>query len=191
MQNLFGKYYYSSGYSFSECHLTVANSSAYSDPGTIHLFSTEKTEFLGFGGHASRPEKTRYICNYEPTSKFLNVCVSYQPGAQNCSVCRKCCRTLVTLDAYGEIYRYSKVFNIKKFNKVKNRYLFKVLRNKKNKSNKELIVLFRDRKYKIPVTVLFFSMIFNVLFPISLEKIIDKFIRSTKRYFKKTPNTLE
>ncbi len=48
-QKLFSKYYFSSTFSFSDCHIRQANSSAYSDPFILNLFSTEKTEIIPFG----------------------------------------------------------------------------------------------------------------------------------------------
>jgi len=181
LQNLFSKYYYSSGISYIDCHLDQSNDPAYSDPFTIHLFSTEKVTAIPFGGQVPRTEKTRQIADYEASQQFLNVCVDYVPGAKNCSVCRKCCRTLLTLEILGYIDKYSRAFDLKKYKKVRSKYLFKILRNKNNSLNRELLSVAKSNKFHISCKILITSKAYNILFPYFLEKWLDRRLRSLKK----------
>lgn len=185
LQNVFSKYYFSSSVAFCDSHLQRINASAYSDPFAIPLFSTEATETIPFGALASRPEKTLFITNYEPTKSFLNVCVTYHPEGKNCSVCRKCCRTLLTFDIYGKMHEYEKVFDLKAYEKAKNWHIYKIFRNKNYMFNREIIDLAKEKAYKFPLGPVLIAKTINVIFPFKLEKTLDKLFRLVKGYFKK------
>lgn len=115
------------------------------DPLAFHLFSTEGLDCISTGGQMSRVEKTRRIADFEPSYRFLNVCVDPAYEGRNCSVCFKCCRTLMTLELLGVSERYSDVFDLEKFRRVRNRYLAKCLRGKSGSFEAEVAALFREK----------------------------------------------
>ncbi|WP_292992837.1 hypothetical protein [Nitrosomonas sp.] len=122
MQNFYNKYYYASAgllylelFKFYEIYLN--RDTAILDPILLPLLSTESLEFIPDGTQYNRLEKTIHITNYEPVRRYLNVCVGSQESHENCSVCSKCCRTLMTLDLIGKLDEYTHLFDIKKYKK--------------------------------------------------------------------------
>jgi hypothetical protein len=144
LQNQFQRYYYSSGYKYADCGVSRTDDAARFDPLAFHLFSTEGLDCISTGGQMSRVEKTRTIADFEPSYRFLNVCVDPAYEGRNCSVCFKCCRTLMTMELLGVSERYSGVFDIDKFQGVRNRYLLNCLRAKSGTFEEEVAALFRD-----------------------------------------------
>lgn len=121
MQRLFKRYYYaSSGKGYDD---TIKNAyknkeisiGEYCDPILLPLLSTESLEFISDGVQYTRIDKTLRILDYEPTKMYLNVCISGDDTHQNCSVCSKCCRTLMTLNSAGKLDDFNQVFNINKY----------------------------------------------------------------------------
>ena len=129
MQNKFAKYYYSSaGLNFQDTincasRFKGIDIGGFCDPILLPLLSTETTELILDGTPYSRTEKISNIANYEPTFRFLNVCVSGEDTHTNCSVCSKCLRTLLALDFSGRLDQYSNLFDIAKYKKKKNDYI--------------------------------------------------------------------
>lgn len=81
------------------------------------------------GNQYYRSEKLVTLSNYQPTKKHLNVCVNSEINVykdKNCSICHKCCRTLIILEALGLLQEYSNVFNIEKYYSVKKEYLYRI-----------------------------------------------------------------
>jgi hypothetical protein len=94
------------------------------DPILLPLLSTESLEFVADGVQYTRIQKTLRIMNYKPVKKYLNVCINLTDTYKNCSVCAKCCRTLMTLTSAGIVDQFDDLFDIDKYNKkAKLRYL--------------------------------------------------------------------
>jgi hypothetical protein len=145
LQNQFKRYYYASTYKYADCGVDRTDDVARFDPLAFHLFSTEGLDCISTGGQMSRVEKTRMIADFEPSYRFLNVCVDPSYEGRNCSVCFKCCRTLMTLELLGVSERYRDVFDLDKFRRVRNRYLLKCLRAKSGSFEAEIATLFREK----------------------------------------------
>jgi hypothetical protein len=71
-----------------------------SSPLVDHWLSTETLETLHHGINASRMDKVLAIADWQPAQRFLRVCINEEgrDGAQNCSRCEKCFRTMIMLD---------------------------------------------------------------------------------------------
>jgi hypothetical protein len=145
LQNQFQRYYYASTYKYSDCGVNMADDVARFDPLAFHLFSTEGFDSVSTGGQMSRVEKTQMIADFEPSFRYLNVCVDPAYEGRNCSVCFKCCRTLMTLELLGISEKYNAVFNLDHFRRVRNRYLLKCLRAKSGSFEAEIAALFREK----------------------------------------------
>ncbi|MBX3616249.1 MAG: hypothetical protein KF839_03695 [Nitrosomonas sp.] len=122
MQNMYRKYFYASGglsylelYKYHE--LLLKRDTALIDPMLLPLLSTESLNFISDGAQYTRVEKTLRIVDYEPVKRYLNVCVHDRESHENCSVCGKCCRTLMTLNSIGKLEEFSKLFDIGKYKK--------------------------------------------------------------------------
>ena len=119
LQKLFGKYYWSSGYTFSQFEFSIDSISLF-DLLSVQCISNENTTFYSTGSEVTRLEKTTYISDFPITYKYLNVCW-YR--LYNCNECDKCQRTMVALYALGKLDLYGKVFDVKKFYQGIDKYL--------------------------------------------------------------------
>lgn len=122
MQNMYRKYFYASGgLSYLELYkyydLLLKRDTALIDPMLLPLLSTESLIFISDGTQYTRVEKTLRIIDYDPVQRYLNVCVHDRESHENCSVCGKCCRTLMTLNSIGKLEQFSKLFDIGKYKK--------------------------------------------------------------------------
>jgi hypothetical protein len=119
LQKLFGKYYWSSGYHFSQFELSIDDVGLF-DLLSVQCISNENTTFYSTGSEVTRLEKTAYISDFGVTHKYLNVCW-YR--LYNCNKCDKCQRTMVALYALGKLDLYGEVFDIQRFYQNIDEYL--------------------------------------------------------------------
>lgn len=119
LQKLFGRYYFSSGFSFRDFEFDKIDTAHY-DLLNVECLSTDALTFYSSGGEATRLEKLEYISGFPITYNRLNVCVS---EAVSCSRCEKCRRTMVGLYAIGKLHLYEKVFDVKYFEQHKHEYV--------------------------------------------------------------------
>lgn len=122
LQGLVGKYFYSSGYRFQDCHLREWSDIACADPALVHQFSTESFEAISTGCQYSRVDKTRLAVTVPHVRRFLNVCVDPDSGARNCSKCYKCLRTLATLELLGQLEGFDQVFDLGVYRRYRTEY---------------------------------------------------------------------
>jgi hypothetical protein len=82
-------------------HLFAWGSHPLLDP----LWSTERTEIVHDGCEVTRVDKTAMIVDDQFALDHLRVCLRNRGGPGNCGRCKKCIRTMVTLDALGVLSR--------------------------------------------------------------------------------------
>lgn len=124
LQKLWKIYFYgSSGMDLSEFDLTdnSKRSDAHYDLLLFDSLSTERLKIYLDGLDVPRFDKLRYILDFEPTRKYLDVCL--ENTGRNCGRCRKCKRTLVMLDALGALDKSFVAFNAQKYRQKRHRYL--------------------------------------------------------------------
>lgn len=118
IQGALRHYYYSSAYSYNEFSFKAIaeqnGSAGHYDLFTLKMASIAGLQYHSTGSDVTRFGKTKYLVNYQPARKYLNVCVK---DIVNCCTCNKCLRTIFTLDALGALSKFSNVFDIEKFNK--------------------------------------------------------------------------
>ena len=116
------RYYLASSYSYNQI-MEYGNSSKnmdwseYGDALAIPLMRTKTCELVSDGCQYTRSEKTERIADWDIAKKYLNVCCINE-GICNCSICHKCIRTLLPLDALGKLDEYKKIFYIEKYKKI-------------------------------------------------------------------------
>jgi len=148
-QKLFKKYYYGSCFSFFNSKIVKGSGSLTSGETTvIPLLSTENLEYILHGAQYTRIEKTLKISNNKLSYKYLDVCVSsfhYDNLKKkiNCSECYKCLRTLVTLDYYNMVDKYSAVFDINKYYEHKDNFLNNLTNT--NPYDREIMTLYKSK----------------------------------------------
>lgn len=125
LQKGVSKYYYSAGYPYTDFRVykTYKNEeldSAMYDLLTFYSISINGMKVISAGGGIKRIDKTRKLATYPPAHKYLNVCVN-EPF--NDGTCFKCIRTLLSVDATGNVDDFKNVFDIEKYKKNKKNYL--------------------------------------------------------------------
>ena len=88
---------------------------AYLNPYLLPWLSTESLDFVDDGTFLDRSQKTVLIADYEPATRYLNVCGNHDTLDTNCSICPKCCRTLLTLELIGKVDDFRAVFDVDKY----------------------------------------------------------------------------
>jgi hypothetical protein len=148
LQKLFSKYFYASAHKYQDCVINESPDGAVIDPAGIHLLSTEITELISTGCQYSRVEKTIKVADFEPSYRYLDVCVHSVDVAENCSQCWKCARTMLTLEILGKLHCYNKVFNLDKFAQIRDNYIASILHSQKP-LEKEVIDLAMERGFEL------------------------------------------
>ena len=122
----------------------------------LHLISTENFEFVIDGCQYTRSEKTERISEWNFAQKYLNVCASWtSDGAHNCSCCRKCARTLITLEAMGKLDLFKDVFDLDIYRKNRFRWMCWFRTNYgKEAFSTEIIDYAREHGIKFPPKLL-------------------------------------
>jgi hypothetical protein len=195
LQGLYHRYYYgSAGLSYSEQLIfgdkfREISESACCDPMLVPLLSTESLDFVLDGMQYSRTEKILHIMDYSPVKKYLNVCVEREDTYENCSVCTKCSRTLMTLTSAGVVDQFAHLFDIKKYKKMaeRNHTCEQVLKKNKNVLARQNIELATQNKVKLPswpasyIFVLCWRIF--IKFPQHVKKKVEKKIKKKiKKY---------
>lgn len=148
LQKLFGKYLYASAHEYKNCFIGESPDGAVIDPFGIHLLSTESTEMISTGCQYSRIQKTIKVSEFEPSYRYLDVCVHAVDEAKNCSTCWKCVRTLVTLEILNKQNLYHQVFNLQAFSQVREQSI-QALKQSNSPLDKEVIELAKKTNYEI------------------------------------------
>lgn len=102
-------YEYSSGYPAKDFSLMDINYSARYDLFTLAQMSINGMHLYSGGAEKSRLEKMSALVNWEPAQKYLNVCVN---SVKNDNKCFKCVRTMLEIDAVGDIDKFNRVFDV-------------------------------------------------------------------------------
>lgn len=124
LQNYFSKYYYASTYNLDGFNLDLNTDTAHYEKWVLPYISNESLALYSANTNMTRVQKTKYIARFEDTYDNLHVCWH---ETKNCGRCKKCVRTLVTLDILGEIDKYQKCFDLDYYYKNRNTYINEVI----------------------------------------------------------------
>lgn len=181
LQKHFNTYFYSSaGLNYGDTilysHLYKnIDIGAYCDATLLPMLSTETTTLIADGLAYSRSEKVINIASYEPTYRFLNVCVSGDDTYENCSSCSKCLRTLLALDLSGNIENYSHLFDLKKYRKLRSNYIYQQVLNKnKDAFSKDIVMYAEKENLKLP------SYLYSAIFyypQVKAKSLVRKYVK--------------
>lgn len=156
LQGYISRFLYSSSFRYDECFVGPTYDMGYAEPFALHLLSTDLLACISTGSEYSRLEKTINIAEYEPTYRYLDVCIDPSNAANrpNCSRCWKCSRALLTFEALGVLDRYDAVFDLDRFRTNRDRYIATTLRDmsKKNPNDADVVHFMRDRILNPPST---------------------------------------
>ena len=116
LQRLFGVYYVASSVAVADLRMDPIVE--YFDPVTLALLGTDTLTFYSSGMTSTRVQKTDLISGLPIAHAFLNVCVA---TSHNCSHCHKCVRTMMTLDLFGKLASFRRVFDVDFYQRNRNR----------------------------------------------------------------------
>ena len=102
LQRLFARYYVSSSMTYGQLR-QEGSTPLFLD----YLLGSDGLEVLHYGATVSRMKKIEAISKWPVTYPGLRVCWAGASGLQNCCECTKCQRTMIELEAYGALSRYS------------------------------------------------------------------------------------
>ena len=139
---------YASGTDYSLIKTQETYDSAYFDPITLPLLSTEALDALSVGCEYTRVEKTLQVAGLEDAQEFLDVCIR-DDNPSNCSTCWKCKRTLLTLEIAGLLDRFDNVFDLDAYRSVREKYLVSVL-NSSEPLIQEIVEFANQQNYIFP-----------------------------------------
>lgn len=126
LQGGLGRFYVASGYPFAATSVGRAPSTAYSDAVSIPLLTARQFRPIFHGGQYTRVEKTLMVARIPESHESLNVCTTLTGDGRNCSRCRKCLRTALTLEIAGQLDEYRRVFDLSMYNRSRRAYLDEV-----------------------------------------------------------------
>lgn len=162
LQNLFNKYYYASAFNIDEFELNLNGPSGHYEKWVLPYISTENMEFYSANTNLTRFQKTKFISQFDDTYDNLHVCWY---AAKNCGHCKKCIRTLVTLDILGVLDKYSKSFDLEYYNKNREALVSEVVVTRKRDSFfKEIYNYMIESNYKIPSKSMLVKVSIKLLF---------------------------
>lgn len=126
-----GHWFYSSGCTLWDGGAHQSRLIAHSDPFTLPLFSTSGLTLSQHGQTLTRADKTRKIADLPIAQKYLDVCMDpLATEGCNCSECNKCLRTQATLEAFGALDKFGKVFDLRLYRKRRDEYATRLLLDK-------------------------------------------------------------
>ena len=189
LQKLYSIYYYASaGYNYSDFTLIDKPNiccGSY-EMLSLPLLSTHNLRIYSEGEGMSRLTKLKTVVKYQPSYKYLNVCLK---EGDNCNTCEKCIRTLLGLDALGALDNYRDVFDIDYYKTHKKWYLKQLLKYYALRKH-DYIEMYPHFKKQIPFflwieisPMLFFRAIYRHI-PESLKQTaVFQKLRSLRRVF--------
>lgn len=175
LQKLFRRYYYASSFTIDKIRLSKEYMS-YFEELLLARLSTESTSLMLEDAAWGRSDKTNYIALNPLSYKYLYVCLKEQIANDggdediarikdeklNCSRCKKCLRTMLTLDVIGKLPEFSDVFDIEYFNRIKKYYIGKIIYLKKDDAiSLDIYKLMIKEGYRIPVFSKFFAFFYQ------------------------------
>ena len=133
---------YGSGVPYHNVHGGKSRDIAYADPILLPLISTPSLQCHSSGAGHTRTAKTAIVAEMASAHELLHVCVREH---ENCSVCWKCARTMLTLDVLGKLDGFAPVFDIEKFQGIRSAFISHTIgcRNR-DPLSKEILGLMRQ-----------------------------------------------
>lgn len=112
---------------------------------------TEDLELIYDGGQHMRTEKVQDIADWPIAQKYLNVCLTEKPTAENCTLCEKCLRTCLTLEIIGKLDQFAGVFDLDTYRRVRLRDLCNTVYLKNKSAHaQDNVALAKAYHFKLP-----------------------------------------
>lgn len=184
LQKLFGKYLYGSSYPIKDFRFEISQTGYY-ETLLAPLLSTNSCEIVIANPDLSRIDKTKMVVNNSLAQNTLYVCwkellANKYPDSEiakikdnylNCTRCDKCLRTLLAIDILGKLDKFSRIFDINHYLKVRDKYIAKVMYGRKNNAfYKDLYDLMKE--YSYPITIK--TKLYHAMYRLKVYGIISR-----------------
>lgn len=126
LQGGVGRFLYASAFSYRDLRVAPMAMIAHGDAVALPMLSTDTLDMISAGSEHTRVEKTIQLANFPVTYDALDVCVREQ-DARNCSTCKKCMKTMLTLEIAGLLGRYEESFDLAEYRSGRDRYVESIL----------------------------------------------------------------
>ncbi len=152
LQRGIGRYLSASTFNYSDVYVGPALGMGFTEPITLPLLSTEVIDLLSIGHIYTRPEKTVKVAEIPDSYEVLDVCV--RSGSRNCSQCKECLRTLITLDIAGLLDRYADRFYLDHYLANRNKMLARFLQKRRGRGRlrREMLEFAKQSNWKMPLS---------------------------------------
>lgn len=126
LQPLVGTYLYASAFRYEHCFVRGPDAALSAwEPVLIPHLSSERLRLLSVGCQYSRVEKIERLASLPASHRHLRVCS--REVAHNCSRCRKCVRTLLTLELLGRLESFAPAFDLAAYRSVRSHAIVEML----------------------------------------------------------------
>lgn len=142
-------YLYSSAMPYGAISASPSVDCAYADPMLLPLLASNGVACISANAQMQRVEKTELIADWAFAQRWLDVCEDPGPDGSNCSMCVKCCRTLLTLEILNKLECFKDVFDLAKYEAGKAEYIAHTLRTRKTLFAREILNLASRRNFKV------------------------------------------
>ncbi|WP_400997739.1 hypothetical protein [Agromyces sp. GXQ0307] len=115
LQGGVSRYLIASTHPFTRVSIGASHSTAFSDPISTPLLKTRAFRPRFHGSQYTRAEKTAIVAGLSESHESLHVCTTLTADGRNCSTCRKCLRTQLTLELIGQLEAYERVFDLERY----------------------------------------------------------------------------
>ncbi|MCR5635809.1 MAG: hypothetical protein K6F76_01315 [Clostridiales bacterium] len=190
LSKYFSKYYCSSAGWPRFYDPTLHDGSEHYELMMCPALSTDSVEFI-LSDQFTRIEKTTALANFEIAQKYLDVCFNFD----NCGKCQKCYRTLITLDVFGALDKYSECFDIEAYKKNRDKAYYWLLKTHDPKSTVDNAVFANEiygiAKQKGVIPIKSRVKYFFLCIPLKIERFImnhlmsDAMVKKCLKLFKK------
>ena len=144
-----------SSYTYDTLYVGESNLMATCDAIALPLLSSESIECFAVGNEYTRVEKVMQISKLPICYDSLDVCTNgkHYGTPTNCSSCRKCNFTLLTLEISGHINLFAKSFDLATYRKGKRKFLRKLLPERRILAQ-EIRKFGTEKGYNFPILTL-------------------------------------
>ena len=174
LQNAMGKLLLASSNVYAETKIEPGMDMSKIEAVLLPMLGTERLDCILAGAQTTRTEKTARIADMPATYEYLDVCITPEDapeGYMNCSVCGKCLRTQLTLDALGKLKEYGGVFVLERYRMLKNIYLIEIFSSRAS-LQRDVRNFIRRKKFPVPFTV----RVIGFFFPYFMSAWISTYI---------------
>jgi hypothetical protein len=158
LQNGLGRFLYASSHPYVDTFVGEADAPGFSEPVLLPLLSNGALDAISVDCEYTRVQKTVIVADIPDSYDTLDVCFREENGV-NCSACRKCLRTLLTLEIAGRLDRYAAVFDAAEYHRQRGSFIERVKQSvtagiNNNDAHLREIAAFADhRGFTFPRTV--------------------------------------